>query len=473
MRGSGRRAAAVPVLVLLALAGCTPGPGQGHEAREPAAAPSASPAPASGSAPAPASGSTSGSAVPVTPAQRATSAVRPQRPVAVRLPSGVVVPVRAASTTRRGLLDVPGDIGVAGWWDGGARLGDPFGSTLVAAHVDSSTQGLGPFAELLSLAGGERVRLDAAGLTQEFEVRSLRLVPQGPLTGRAGLFAPSGPAAAHAGHLRAAVRPQPWGLPTPRGGHGRAGVRRPQEVVAMSDPEEASTSRALIAGGVFVVLLVATVVVLAVRLSSDSAPDLAVSSEAARSGTPPRPLSPDETYVRTEVLPSGDIEVTQWIESTVLLFNLALSVPALAGTEDVVAEDVRVVADGRQATGPTRILGPSRSYSFLGARTVQVRYRLTGAVETSPSAPGRGLVRLTSLDVILRPRLGQRHPVGAGTRGAVPGLLGTVAAVRAEPVRHSRGRHRVDRRPHRGPRRRPGAGPGDARLRAHSTPGRT
>ncbi|KRF36272.1 class F sortase [Nocardioides sp. Soil805] len=186
MNVSGGRAAAVPVLVLLALAGCTPGPGQGQEAREPAAAASASPAPASGS-------TASASTVPVTPAQRATSAVRPQRPVAVRLPSGVVVPVRSASTTRSGLLGVPGDISVAGWWDGGARLGDPFGSTLVAAHVDSRTQGLGPFAELLTLAGGERVRLDSDGLTQTFEVRSLRLVPQGPLTRRTGLFAPSGP----------------------------------------------------------------------------------------------------------------------------------------------------------------------------------------------------------------------------------------------------------------------------------------
>jgi hypothetical protein len=119
--------------------------------------------------------------------------VRPERPVVVRLPGGVAVPVRPASTTRGGLLDVPDDIGVAGWWDGGARLGDPFGSTLVAAHVDSTTQGLGPFAALLSVAGGERIRLASAGLTQEFEVRSLRLVPQGPLTERAELFAASGP----------------------------------------------------------------------------------------------------------------------------------------------------------------------------------------------------------------------------------------------------------------------------------------
>lgn len=169
----------VPGALLLALAGCTPGSGAGREAREPAAQVSSAPA--------------TEPAAPVSPARRARSVLRTERPVAVRLPSGVVVPVRTASTTPAGLLDVPGDVSVAGWWDGGARLGDPFGSTLVAAHVDSRRQGLGPFAELLTLGGGERVRLDSPGLTQEFEVRSLRLVPQGPLTARAGIFAPSGP----------------------------------------------------------------------------------------------------------------------------------------------------------------------------------------------------------------------------------------------------------------------------------------
>ncbi len=176
----------VPALVLLVpllLAACSPPATDARDARE------ATPDPSSPSA----SPSASSSAVPVTPAQRASSVVRPQRPVAVVLPGEVVVPVRTASTTADGLLDVPADTGVAGWWDGGARIGDPFGSTLVAAHVDSRTQGLGPFAALLRLEGGERVRLRSAGLVQDFEVRSLRLVPQGPLTERTGLFAPSGP----------------------------------------------------------------------------------------------------------------------------------------------------------------------------------------------------------------------------------------------------------------------------------------
>ncbi len=126
------------------------------------------------------------------PARRAGS-VPPERPVAARLPSGRVVPIRAVSTRRDGTLDVPDDITTAGWWRGGSRVGDPFGSLLVAAHIDSRTQGLGPYAELLDVRAGDRVRMTSRHLVQEFTVRSLRLVPQGSLRRSAWIYSPSGP----------------------------------------------------------------------------------------------------------------------------------------------------------------------------------------------------------------------------------------------------------------------------------------
>jgi hypothetical protein len=131
---------------------------------------------------------------PVTPARRAPSVAQAQPPTSLTLPSGRTVAIRSAGTTPTGLLDVPADVGVAGWWEGGARLGDPFGSVLVAAHVDSLTQGLGPFAELLEVERGERLLLVSAGLRQSFEVRSRRLVPQGSLVDDSWLFDASGPA---------------------------------------------------------------------------------------------------------------------------------------------------------------------------------------------------------------------------------------------------------------------------------------
>jgi hypothetical protein len=96
-------------------------------------------------------------------------------------------------TTAAGTLAVPSDIRVAGWWRGGARLGDPFGSTLLAAHVDSFKQGLGPYASLLSARPGQRLTLSSRHLAQLFSVVSLALVPKGALPRHRRIFSARGP----------------------------------------------------------------------------------------------------------------------------------------------------------------------------------------------------------------------------------------------------------------------------------------
>ncbi|MFC0221318.1 class F sortase [Nocardioides zeicaulis] len=126
------------------------------------------------------------------PARRAGSVVVPEAPRSVVLPSGREVAVRAVGTTGAGLLDVPDDVEVAGWWRGGSRLGDPFGATLLAAHVDSRTQGLGPFAELLSARPGARLRLAGRRVGQAWAIRSRQLVRQGTLDNHPELFDPAG-----------------------------------------------------------------------------------------------------------------------------------------------------------------------------------------------------------------------------------------------------------------------------------------
>ncbi len=122
-----------------------------------------------------------------------TGAVDPESPRSVRLPGGTPVPVRSVGTTREGTLDVPADIDVAGWWRGGSRLGDPFGSVLIAAHVDSTTQGLGPFAELLSVRAGQSVVVTSEHLSQEYVISELRLVDKGALSQHAWVYSPGGP----------------------------------------------------------------------------------------------------------------------------------------------------------------------------------------------------------------------------------------------------------------------------------------
>ena len=128
----------------------------------------------------------------VRPARRAESQVVAERPRSVRFPDGSAVAVRAVGTTRDGRLDVPPDVHIAGWWRGGSKVGDPFGAVLVAGHIDSRTQGLGPYADLLRARAGERVVVRTATLRQSYRIRSLRLVPQEPLADHAWLHSPRG-----------------------------------------------------------------------------------------------------------------------------------------------------------------------------------------------------------------------------------------------------------------------------------------
>jgi hypothetical protein len=164
------------VLAVAGVSGCAVG-----EAAPPSSAPTS-----------PARSTSSTSAAPAQVAQRVGSVV-PEPPRGIRLPDGRRVDIRTVGTARNGLLDVPEDINVAGWWSGGSRVGDPFGSTLVAAHVDSRTQGLGPFASLLGVRPGDRVVLWSTGLRQAFEVTSLRLRPQGTIGSGSSLHSPDGP----------------------------------------------------------------------------------------------------------------------------------------------------------------------------------------------------------------------------------------------------------------------------------------
>lgn len=177
------RALMLSACLVVATAGCA----GAHVSTRPAADPTPSTGPSSTR-----TFSTPTTAEPISPATRAGSVVAPRRPTRATLPSGRVVPVAAAGTTGSGVLDVPDDVDVAGWWRGGSRLGDPFGSILVAAHVDSDSEGLGPFAELLTVREGARIRLEAGGLRQDFAVESRRLVPQGSLVDDGWIFDASG-----------------------------------------------------------------------------------------------------------------------------------------------------------------------------------------------------------------------------------------------------------------------------------------
>ncbi len=125
-------------------------------------------------------------------AQAAPSQVDSERPQTITLSSGTTMRVRVSSTASTGDLEIPVNIKQAGWWDGGSKLGDPFGAIVVAAHVDSFTQGLGRFAELLSMHSGDRIHLDSAHLAQTYIVVSAHLVPKTSISSTSSVFSARG-----------------------------------------------------------------------------------------------------------------------------------------------------------------------------------------------------------------------------------------------------------------------------------------
>lgn len=118
-------------------------------------------------------------------AEPAVSQVVAERPLDLRLPSGALLAVDVAATDPRGALVIPELVARAGWWQGGARLGDPFGAIVIAAHVDSFADGIGPISELLSAEPGDVVRLEARNLSQSFAVSSSTFVPRARLADHA------------------------------------------------------------------------------------------------------------------------------------------------------------------------------------------------------------------------------------------------------------------------------------------------
>lgn len=101
----------------------------------------------------------------------------------------------------------------------------------------------------------------------------------------------------------------------------------------------------------------------------------------------------------TQVRPDGVLEVTHWIHAADPLHEIALVLPHRPQGRSLKVSTVEVVADDLRASGPAEPSFGVASYVFVDATHIRVRYELSGAVEMSTSAPGRGLVTTTALEV--------------------------------------------------------------------------
>ena len=123
---------------------------------------------------------------------------------------------------RAAALQLPDDADRVGWWRGGSRAGSPFGTAVVAGHLDSATDPAGFLAGLAGLVPGDLVDLASSEEQQRYRVVAQLPAPERrpvpPL--RPVRAAPAPPAAAD--HLRRSVRPRAW--PLPRQPHRRGGA---------------------------------------------------------------------------------------------------------------------------------------------------------------------------------------------------------------------------------------------------------
>ena len=113
-------------------------------------------------------------------------------PEHLTLPGNAGAAVHPAATVD-GLLRVPENVRHVGWWDGSARAGEAFGSTVIAGHVDSDTYGIGFFARLLRIKVGDTVTLRGDSHRLRYRVTSVKKVDKKALATRSQAFQQTGP----------------------------------------------------------------------------------------------------------------------------------------------------------------------------------------------------------------------------------------------------------------------------------------
>lgn len=121
------------------------------------------------------------------PAAKAGRVV-PFVPTSIHLPSGATAKVLKESVRKDGTLDIPVDPGEVGWWTGGAEPGEPYGTVVVAGHVDSAAYGLGVMAEMLHIKPGQKVTLSLGGHQATYQVTGVTQVPKAVLAKGTDLF---------------------------------------------------------------------------------------------------------------------------------------------------------------------------------------------------------------------------------------------------------------------------------------------
>ena len=164
------------VVLSLLLVGCAP---DTAPAAPPSSSSSSSPAPSRSPLASP-TAPTDPPAVPDIPTADAELAapavvVSPVRLVIPQL--GIDMDIEAMGLDADGAMALPADAATAGWYRFGPGVHAPAGATVVAAHIDSWHDGIGPFSRLDDLARGGEIELAGSdGTSASYVVSEVRAV---------------------------------------------------------------------------------------------------------------------------------------------------------------------------------------------------------------------------------------------------------------------------------------------------------
>lgn len=101
----------------------------------------------------------------------------PGVPNLLRVPSlDLQLPVRPVGVDPAGAMGLPDTVAAAGWYRYGPRPGASRGAAVVAGHVDTAEEGIGPLADLSAVRVGARVRVDSRRGAARYVVTSVDVV---------------------------------------------------------------------------------------------------------------------------------------------------------------------------------------------------------------------------------------------------------------------------------------------------------
>lgn len=181
MTTTRRAAALIGPALLVVLLGCSPvadPPGPGGSSSTAAAAPAVGAESPTTPAPAVTASGSRVSSLPSVPQYRATlppAVDDTPAPARFAAPSVQIrLKIIKTGVAENGQMQLPDSNREVAWYEFGSRPADAMGTTVLAAHVDTRAEGLGPFARLRELRPGQEITIaDTNGQTQSYAVTAV------------------------------------------------------------------------------------------------------------------------------------------------------------------------------------------------------------------------------------------------------------------------------------------------------------